>query len=110
MELTITISDADIERLADAISARLLGATSVAAPDMKAAAKPVVEEAPAAPAAAPSMSLGDLRGLAKELVSAKGAPGRDTLVSILGSFGAKNLTTLDEDKYGDVAAAINAAM
>ena len=31
MELTVTISDADIERLADAISARLLGATSVGA-------------------------------------------------------------------------------
>jgi len=107
MELTVTISDADIERLADAISARLLGATSAGAPDMKAAAKPVKK---AQPKAVVVMSLGDLRGLAKMLVGAKGAAGRDKLISILASYGAKNLTTLDEDKFGDVAAAINAAM
>mgnify|MGYP006892677915 CR=1 FL=1 len=103
MELTITISDADVERLADAISARLLGATSVPAP----------AEAPKRPRAEPGkpyLALGDLRGLAKELVSAKGAQGRDKLVSILGSFGAKNLTTLDEDKFSEVADAIKAAM
>tara|TARA_R110002126_G_scaffold82537_2_gene202361 strand:- start:833 stop:1156 length:324 start_codon:yes stop_codon:yes gene_type:complete len=107
MELTITISDADVERLADAISARLLGATSVPAP--------VIETVPAeAPKRAepgkPNLSLGDLRGLAKELVSAKGAKGRDTLVSILGSYGAKNLTTLDEDRFNEVADSIKAAM
>lgn len=106
MELTITISDADVERLADAISARLLGATSVPAPVIETVPAPVEE----AVTAAPVLSLGDLRGLAKELVGAKGAPGRDILVSILGSFGAKNLTTLDEAKFGEVADAIRAAM
>jgi len=102
MELTITISDADIERLADAISARLLGATSVEV-------QPPVELEPAAPVA-PAMSLGDLRGLARELVSKKGALGRDKLVAILGKSGAKNLTTLNEDKFDEVAKAIRRAM
>jgi hypothetical protein len=56
------------------------------------------------------MSLGDLRGLARELVSKKGALGRDKLVAILGKSGAKNLTTLDEDKFDEVAKAIRGAM
>jgi hypothetical protein len=102
MELTITISDADIERLADAISARLVGATSVEV-------QPPLPREPAAPVA-PAMSLGDLRGLARELVSKKGALGRDKLVAILGKSGAKNLTTLDEDKFDEVAKAIRGAM
>ena len=55
------------------------------------------------------MTLGDLRGLAKTLVQEKGAPGRDALVEILSKYDAKNLTTLDESKFEEVADAIRAA-
>ncbi len=107
MELTITISDADIAKLADAITERLLGATSAEAPVMEI---PKADPEPDSDPIPVTLSLGDLRGLAKALVSEKGAPGRDALVRILGSFGAKNLTTLDDAKFADVAAAIRSEM
>mgnify|MGYP003634495091 CR=1 FL=1 len=99
MKITIEISQDNINQLADAIAARLGGAA------------PVVEEpAPVVEEVAPAMSLGDLRGLAKDLVKAKGAKGRDALVSILAKAGAKNLTTLDEAKFADVAEQIRGGM
>lgn len=112
MELKITIDDASIAKLADAIAARIGGTPAPVeapvptnTPNAVPAPAPVVEEAPAAT----SMTLGDLRGLAKGLVQAKGAPGRDTLVAILADHGAKNLTTLSESKFEDVAQAIRDA-
>lgn len=98
MELKITIDDASIARLADAIAARLGGETS---------APP--KAAPAAPAAA-SVTLGDLRGIAKQVVGEMGAAGREALVSILSEYGAKNLTTLDESKFAEVADRLKAKL
>lgn len=96
MDITVTLSDSDIDRLADAIAARIGGGG--------AEAKPVepkhIEPLPLA------VSLGDLRGAAKALVGRLGAPGRDALAAILAENGAKNLTTLDDSRYAEVKAAI----
>lgn len=91
MELKIMVDDASIARLADAIAARL------------SADAPRLEPVPAATSEKPLVTLGDLRGIAKQLVAEKGAAGRDVLISVLSGHGAKNLTTLPTSKFAEVA-------
>lgn len=81
---------------------KLISAPTVPAPAAPAAPAAQASAAPAAPAA-PTLSIDDVR----KVVASKAAAHRDEVKAKLTELGAKNVTTLDPDKYQELVDYLN---